>query len=176
MDLRARLERAMRGAIKAELKRFEIGLPFLATVGAASPFVGLFGTVWGIMHSFTSIAQAKDTSLAVVAPGIAEAGAAAAHLGGDPTLFTKYLGELRARLEKSKVNPRSRQSGTVLLRFTIDASGQVLSREVAMSSGSRLLDDAAMAALDRAAPFPSMPQEAGRAPLVVSVPFQFIAR
>ncbi len=72
-DLRARLERAMRGAMKRELKRIEFGLPFLATVGSASPFVGLLGTVWGIMHSFTSIAQAKDTSLAVVAPGIAEA-------------------------------------------------------------------------------------------------------
>ena len=60
-------------AMKRELKRIEFGLPFLATVGSASPFVGLLGTVWGIMHSFTSIAQAKDTSLAVVAPGIAEA-------------------------------------------------------------------------------------------------------
>ena len=59
--------------MKRELKRIEFGLPFLATVGSASPFVGLLGTVWGIMHSFTSIAQAKDTSLAVVAPGIAEA-------------------------------------------------------------------------------------------------------
>jgi biopolymer transport protein ExbB/TolQ len=55
------------------LRRIEVGLPFLATVGSASPFIGLLGTVWGIMHSFTSIAQAKDTSLAVVAPGIAEA-------------------------------------------------------------------------------------------------------
>jgi biopolymer transport protein ExbB/TolQ len=68
-----RLERAMRSAAKTELRRYEIGLPFLATVGSAAPFVGLFGTVWGIMNSFTSIAQAKDTSLAVVAPGIAEA-------------------------------------------------------------------------------------------------------
>jgi len=49
------------------------GLPFLATVGATAPFIGLFGTVWGIMRSFTGIAAAKDTSLAVVAPGIAEA-------------------------------------------------------------------------------------------------------
>ena len=73
VELRARLERAMRSAMKVELRRIEIGLPFLATVGSASPFVGLLGTVWGIMHSFTSIAQAKDTSLAVVAPGIAEA-------------------------------------------------------------------------------------------------------
>lgn len=72
-DARVRIERAMRGAMRAELKRVEQGLPFLATVGSAAPFIGLFGTVWGIMHSFTAIAQAKDTSLAVVAPGIAEA-------------------------------------------------------------------------------------------------------
>ena len=68
-----RVERAMRGAVRGELKRIETGLPFLATVGSAAPFIGLFGTVWGIMHSFTAIASAKDTSLAVVAPGIAEA-------------------------------------------------------------------------------------------------------
>jgi biopolymer transport protein ExbB/TolQ len=73
IELRARIERAMRAAMKGELRRIEVGLPFLATVGSASPFVGLLGTVWGIMHSFTAIAQAKDTSLAVVAPGIAEA-------------------------------------------------------------------------------------------------------
>lgn len=72
-DLRARLERAMRAALKAELQRLEAGLPFLATVGSAAPFIGLFGTVWGIMNSFTAIASQKDTSLAVVAPGIAEA-------------------------------------------------------------------------------------------------------
>ncbi len=72
-EVRGRLERAMRSAMKSQLRRIETGLPFLATVGSASPFVGLLGTVWGIMHSFTAIAQAKDTSLAVVAPGIAEA-------------------------------------------------------------------------------------------------------
>jgi biopolymer transport protein TolQ len=48
-------------------------MPFLATVGSTAPFVGLFGTVWGIMNSFTSIAISKSTNLAVVAPGIAEA-------------------------------------------------------------------------------------------------------
>ena len=73
LELRTRLERAMRAAMKREFRRIEVGLPFLATVGSASPFIGLLGTVWGIMHSFTSIAQAKDTSLAIVAPGIAEA-------------------------------------------------------------------------------------------------------
>ena len=72
-DLRARLERAMRSSLRSELHRLEVGLPFLATIGSAAPFIGLFGTVWGIMNSFTSIAQQKDTSLAVVAPGIAEA-------------------------------------------------------------------------------------------------------
>lgn len=72
-ELRGRLERAMRSALKSQLRRLESGLSFLATVGSASPFIGLLGTVWGIMHSFTAIAQAKDTSLAVVAPGIAEA-------------------------------------------------------------------------------------------------------
>lgn len=72
-DVRARLERAMRASMKSKLRRLETGLPFLATVGSTTPFVGLFGTVWGIMHSFTAIAQSKDTSLAVVAPGIAEA-------------------------------------------------------------------------------------------------------
>lgn len=72
-EVRDRLERAMRTAAKHELKNIEKGLPFLATIGSAAPFIGLFGTVWGIMNSFTAIAQTKDTSLAVVAPGIAEA-------------------------------------------------------------------------------------------------------
>lgn len=72
-DVRARLEKSMRAELKGHLQKTESGLPFLATVGSAAPFIGLFGTVWGIMNSFTSIAQSKDTSLAVVAPGIAEA-------------------------------------------------------------------------------------------------------
>ncbi len=72
-EIRGRLERAMRTTMKSELHRLEVGLPFLATIGSAGPFIGLFGTVWGIMHSFTAIASQKDTSLAVVAPGIAEA-------------------------------------------------------------------------------------------------------
>ena len=72
-EVRDRLEQAMRGAMRRELTGIEKGLPFLATLGSAAPFIGLFGTVWGIMNSFTAIAQSKDTSLAVVAPGIAEA-------------------------------------------------------------------------------------------------------
>ena len=72
-DVRARLERAMRGALREEVQSNEVGLPLLATVGSAAPFIGLFGTVWGIMNSFVSISQKQDTSLATVAPGIAEA-------------------------------------------------------------------------------------------------------
>ena len=72
-ELRDRLELAMRGAMRRELKSMEKGLPFLATLGSAAPFIGLFGTVWGIMNAFTAIAHTNDTSLAVVAPGIAEA-------------------------------------------------------------------------------------------------------
>lgn len=66
-------ERAMRVAINKEHQRLEWGLPFLATVGSASPYVGLFGTVWGIMHSFLSLANEQQASIATVAPGIAEA-------------------------------------------------------------------------------------------------------
>ena len=72
-ERRERIERAMRAAAAAELRQLETGLPFLATVGSTAPFVGLFGTVWGIMNSFAAIAGSQDTSLAVVAPGIAEA-------------------------------------------------------------------------------------------------------
>jgi biopolymer transport protein ExbB/TolQ len=69
----ARLEKSLNMETSAQLQRLQSGLSFLATVGSTAPFVGLFGTVWGIMRSFTGIAAAKDTSLAVVAPGIAEA-------------------------------------------------------------------------------------------------------
>jgi biopolymer transport protein ExbB/TolQ len=72
-EARARCEQAMRRVMTARLRGLERGLPFLATVGSTAPFVGLFGTVWGIMNSFTAIARSHDASLAVVAPGIAEA-------------------------------------------------------------------------------------------------------
>lgn len=67
------ITRAMGNVQQKELSRMDSHVSFLATVGSASPFVGLFGTVWGIMNSFQSIALTKNTTLAVVAPGIAEA-------------------------------------------------------------------------------------------------------
>lgn len=72
-SLRQRVERAMAITINREMNMLERGMTFLANVGSTATFIGLFGTVWGIMHSFTSIASTQSTSLAVVAPGIAEA-------------------------------------------------------------------------------------------------------
>ena len=72
-ERRERIERAMRSALSVDMRQLQVGLPFLATIGSAAPFIGLFGTVWGIMNSFSAIAASQDTSLSVVAPGIAEA-------------------------------------------------------------------------------------------------------
>jgi len=72
-DFRIRLESVMRVTLAEHLSRLEHRTLFLATVAASSPFIGLFGTVWGIMHSFIGIAASGETTLAVVAPGIAEA-------------------------------------------------------------------------------------------------------
>ncbi|QFT64503.1 biopolymer transport protein TolQ [Roseivivax halotolerans] len=69
----ARIDRSMDVAIQKEAEELQAGLGVLATVGSVTPFVGLFGTVWGIMHAFVEIAQQQNTSLVVVAPGIAEA-------------------------------------------------------------------------------------------------------
>ena len=65
--------RAMRVSMSRQVEELESRLPFLATAGSISPYIGLFGTVWGIMNSFQSIAISRNTSLAIVAPGIAEA-------------------------------------------------------------------------------------------------------
>ena len=71
--IQMRVEKVMDVTISREMERLDRRLLFLATVGSTAPFVGLFGTVWGIMSSFQAIAASKNTSLAVVAPGIAEA-------------------------------------------------------------------------------------------------------
>lgn len=73
VTLSERIDRVMQITLTREMERVERNLTFLATTGSTAPFVGLFGTVWGIMNSFQSIAVSHNTSLAVVAPGIAEA-------------------------------------------------------------------------------------------------------
>ena len=70
---RDRVDRAITVTVQREMDRLERWMIFLASVGATAPFIGLFGTVWGIMHSFSAIAALHNTNLAVVAPGIAEA-------------------------------------------------------------------------------------------------------
>jgi biopolymer transport protein TolQ len=71
--VRDRVERSMTVTIHREMEGLERWMIFLASVGSTAPFIGLFGTVWGIMHSFAAIAAQHNTNLAVVAPGIAEA-------------------------------------------------------------------------------------------------------
>ena len=72
-DLQDRITTMLETGIEKQMSKISKGYTFLATVGSTAPFIGLFGTVWGIMNSFQSIAVSRNTSLAIVAPGIAEA-------------------------------------------------------------------------------------------------------
>jgi biopolymer transport protein TolQ len=96
--IKDRIEKAMDVTIQRETDGVERQLGFLATVGATAPFVGLFGTVWGIMNSFSAIAARHDTTLAVVAPGIAEALFATAMglLAAIPAVifYNKFVGDI----------------------------------------------------------------------------------
>jgi biopolymer transport protein TolQ len=73
MDIVEGAQRSMRVAMVREFDRLESNLSFLATVGSTSPYIGLFGTVWGIMNSFRALGSAQHATLSMVAPGIAEA-------------------------------------------------------------------------------------------------------
>jgi len=72
-NLNERMASILEVNIEKQISKIDKGFTFLATVGSTAPFIGLFGTVWGIMNSFQSIAISRNTSLAIVAPGIAEA-------------------------------------------------------------------------------------------------------
>jgi biopolymer transport protein TolQ len=115
-----RVEKVMDVTISREVERLERRLTFLATVGSTAPFVGLFGTVWGIMTSFQAIAASKNTSLAVVAPGIAEA------------LFATALGLLAAIpavIFYNKFNAEVARYAGRLEGFA-DEFGAILSRQI----------------------------------------------
>ena len=97
--------------------------------------------------------------------------------GGSQTAMSAYRGKLFSHISKKKVNPRSKIAGIVVVRFKVGPEGELISREVATSSGSKLLDDAAVQSIERAAPFPKMPDDAEKKePMVVSVPFKFSVR
>jgi biopolymer transport protein TolQ len=105
--LQDRVDRLTQAAIQRETSRAGKGLAVLATIGASAPFIGLFGTVWGIMNSFTAIAANQQTNLAVVAPGIAEALFATA-LGLAAAIpavvfYNKFAGDLDSFVERLEI-------------------------------------------------------------------------
>ncbi len=122
-SLSERIDRVMQITVQREMDRVEKYMTFLATTGSTAPFIGLFGTVWGIMNSFQAIALSKNTSLAVVAPGIAEA------------LFATALGLLAAIPAVIAYNKLSRDLDRYAGRLDNFAGefGAILSRE--MESG-----------------------------------------
>ncbi len=118
--LEDRIYRVMRVTVSREMDRLESYLSFLATVGSTAPFIGLFGTVWGIMNSFQSIALSHNTSLAVVAPGIAEA------------LFATAMGLVAAIPAVVAYNKLSNDLGRYANRLEsfADEFGTILSRQL----------------------------------------------
>jgi biopolymer transport protein ExbB len=112
--------------LRAEARRIRLGMGLLATIGATSPFVGLFGTVWGIMNSFIGISKAQTTNLAVVAPGIAEALLATA-LGLVAAIPAVIIYNHFARVTKTYLEQVSRASG---------AAGRLLSRDLDRTHGT----------------------------------------
>ncbi|CAE7877013.1 ruvB [Symbiodinium necroappetens] len=120
MAVRDRIERVMDLTIGREMERLEKQMTFLASVGSSAPFIGLFGTVWGIMNAFTSIAAEANTSLTVVAPGIAEA------------LFATALGlvaAIPATIGFNKLNSDLTRYGQRLESFAGEFSA-ILSRQI----------------------------------------------
>jgi biopolymer transport protein ExbB len=112
--------------VRAEGRRIRVGMGLLATIGATSPFVGLFGTVWGIMNSFIGISKSQTTNLAVVAPGIAEALLATA-CGLVAAIPAVIIYNHFARVTKGYMELVSRASG---------AAARLLSRDLDRSHGS----------------------------------------
>jgi protein TonB len=96
--------------------------------------------------------------------------------GGNAKAFGRYMNQINERVQKAKRNPLAREAGTVVLRYTVGLDGQLLSKEIATSSGSKVLDDAATEALDRASPFPPIPPDVSVRPLAFTQPFKFIVR
>jgi len=118
--LAQRIERVMYVTLGREMDKAERHMTFLASVGSTAPFIGLFGTVWGIMNSFQAIAMSKDTSLAVVAPGIAEA------------LFATALGLVAAIPAVLAYNKLSSDFGRYVTRLEAFSSefGAIISRQL----------------------------------------------
>ncbi len=122
-----RVERAMTVTIGREMERLERWMVFLASVGSVAPFIGLFGTVWGIMNSFAAIAGMQNTNLAVVAPGIAEA------------LFATAIGlvaAIPAVLAYNKLNTDLARFAARLESFAAEL-GAIVSRQSEQAAGEQ---------------------------------------
>jgi biopolymer transport protein TolQ len=127
LALQTRIDKAMDLALTREMERLEGRLGFLATVGSAAPFIGLFGTVVGIMTSFQAIAGSKSTNLAVVAPGIAEA------------LLATAIGLLAAIPAVVAYNKLSSDAGKIAVRMEgfADEFSAILSRQIDEKVGQK---------------------------------------
>ena len=95
--------------------------------------------------------------------------------GGNATAHSQYIGALRTHLERHKINPRTNLIGIAVVRFKVNAAGELLEREIATSSGKKALDDAAIASIEKSAPFPKMPAGLNET-IELSVPFRFTVR
>ena len=122
--------------VRAEARRIRLGMGLLATIGATSPFIGLFGTVWGIMNSFIGISKSQTTNLAVVAPGIAEALLATA-IGLVAAIPAVIIYNHFARMTKGYLELVGRSSG---------AAGRLLSRDLDRTHVSSIRTPSARAA------------------------------
>ena len=145
-SVRERIDRAIQVTVQREMDRLERWMVFLASVGATAPFIGLFGTVWGIMHSFSAIAAMHNTNLAVVAPGIAEAlfataiGLVAAipavlaynKISTDLSRFAVAAGGVRVRIQRHPVAP---DRGAGVMESTTSVNLSALARERSPRSG-----------------------------------------
>ena len=107
---------------------------------------------------------------------VAKESSGAAKTGADTNAIGLYLGQIYKHVERAKVSAPARLSGTVVMRFTIGLDGKLLSRQVASSSGSKVLDKAAEAALVRAAPFPPIPSKVSQTPITLTQKFAFEAK
>jgi biopolymer transport protein TolQ len=135
--LRERIERGMMVTVQREMDRLERWMVFLASVGSVAPFIGLFGTVWGIMNSFAAIAGMQNTNLAVVAPGIAEAlfATAIGLVAAIPAVlaYNKLSSDL-ARFA-SRLEGFASEFGGILSRQTESAMGGADASPVPMQAG-----------------------------------------
>jgi periplasmic protein TonB len=108
-----------------------------------------------------------------VVEAVQSAGQAA---GGNAKAYGRYMNEINDRVQKAKRTPNLRETGTVVVRYIVGLDGQLLSKVIESSSGSKTLDDAAADALERAAPFPPIPPDVSVKPLAFTQPFKFIVR